>query len=120
PRATRNCRRATRSGSSRSRARAARNQPRRPSADCAASRSSPKKVTGSKEVRAEPYAAQVQAGNVMLKAASWNRDFLDGHATSPSGKRKHIVDAAAGAFNKLAAPALRYDTSLSWIDGTPL
>jgi predicted phage terminase large subunit-like protein len=80
----------------------------------------PDKVTGSKEVRAEPYAAQVQAGNVMLKAASWNRDFLDEHETFPGGKRKDIVDAAAGAFNKLAAPALGYDTSLAWIDGTPL
>jgi predicted phage terminase large subunit-like protein len=78
------------------------------------------KVTGSKGVRAEPYAAQVQAGNVMLKAASWNRDFLDEHETFPGGKRKDIVDAAAGAFNKLAAPALSYDTSLAWIDGTPL
>jgi phage terminase large subunit-like protein len=62
----------------------------------------------------------VQAGNVMLKAASWNRDFLDEHETFPGGKRKDIVDAAAGAFNKLAAPALGYDTSLAWIDGTPL
>jgi len=76
------------------------------------------KVTGSKEVRAEPYAAQVQAGNVSLKAGDWNRDFLDEHEEFPNGRRKDMVDAAAGAFNKLANPALRYDSTWSWVDGT--
>jgi predicted phage terminase large subunit-like protein len=37
----------------------------------------PDKVTGSKEVRAEPFAAQVQAGNVYLVAGGWHRDFVD-------------------------------------------
>ena len=32
---------------------------------------------GSKETRAEPFAAQVQGGNVALKAAAWNRAFMD-------------------------------------------
>jgi predicted phage terminase large subunit-like protein len=35
------------------------------------------KVTGSKEVRAEPFAAQVQAGNVFLIAGEWVQPFLD-------------------------------------------
>jgi phage terminase large subunit-like protein len=43
---------------------------------------SSKTVTGSKEVRAEPYAAQVQGGNVALLAGTWNADFLDEHEVS--------------------------------------
>jgi predicted phage terminase large subunit-like protein len=60
------------------------------------------KVTGAKEVRADPYAAQVQAGNVILQAAPWNRDFLDEHEVYP-GRFKDQVDSAAGSFNKLIA-----------------
>jgi phage terminase large subunit-like protein len=33
------------------------------------------KVTGSKELRADPFAAQVQGGNVRLVAGSWVDDF---------------------------------------------
>lgn len=58
-------------------------------------------VTGSKEVRAEPYAAQVQAGNVSLVEAEWNRDYLNELELFPNGKYKDQVDASGGAFNKL-------------------
>ena len=34
-------------------------------------------MTGSKEVRAEPFAAQVQGGNVSMLAGSWQTDLLD-------------------------------------------
>jgi predicted phage terminase large subunit-like protein len=67
------------------------------------------KVTGSKEIRAEPYAAQVQGGNVALLAGPWNADFLDEHEVWPNGKFKDQVDAASGAFNKLAT-ASSYDS----------
>lgn len=69
------------------------------------------KVTGSKEVRAEPYAAQVQAGNVRLYVARWNRDFLDEHETFPNGEFKDQVDSAAGAFMKAVAQKSSYDLS---------
>lgn len=59
-------------------------------------------VTGSKEVRAEPYAAQVEAGNVYLVKAKWNRPFRDEHEVFPAGQYADQVDAAAGAFNKLS------------------
>lgn len=65
-------------------------------------------VTGSKEVRAEPYAAQVQAGNVSLVKGEWNRDFISEHELFPNGKYKDQVDAAGGGFLKLVgrpAPA---------------
>jgi predicted phage terminase large subunit-like protein len=58
------------------------------------------RVTGNKEDRAQPYAAQVQAGNLLLLAGDWNRAFIDEHETFPAGKYKDQVDAAAGAFNK--------------------
>lgn len=61
------------------------------------------KVTGSKEVRAQPFAAQVQGGNVWLVAGDWVTPFRDECETWPSGRFKDQIDAAAGAFNKLAA-----------------
>ena len=61
--------------------------------------------TGDKELRAEPYAVQVKAGNVKLLAGEWNKLFLDEHKSFPRGKFKDQIDAASGAFNKLAAPS---------------
>lgn len=56
------------------------------------------RVTGDKETRAEPYAAQVQGGNVLLVRGKWVRAFLDEHEAFPNGKYKDQVDAAAGGF----------------------
>lgn len=58
--------------------------------------------TGDKELRADPYAVQVQGGNVFLVKGDWNKSFKSEHEVFPSGKVKDQVDAAAGAFNKLA------------------
>ena len=70
------------------------------------------RVTGSKQkqVRAEPFAAQVQAGNVFLRPGPWVEAFLDECETWPNGKYKDQVDAAAGAFNRLIKP-YSYDTT---------
>jgi predicted phage terminase large subunit-like protein len=59
------------------------------------------KVTGSKEIRAEPYATQVEIGNVKLVEASWNKDFIAQHELFPKGRLKDMVDSASGAFNML-------------------
>ena len=81
------------------------------------------KVTGSKEVRAEPYAAQQQAGHIKLmgrvegKDKNWKQDFKDEHEVWPTGKYKDQVDAAAGAFAKLVVKKYKYDASLSWVGG---
>jgi predicted phage terminase large subunit-like protein len=72
------------------------------------------RVTGHKQDRAQPYAAQVQAGNVFLLAKEWNRAFLDEHEMFPAGKFKDQVDAASGAFNKVTSGST-YDTSLAWV-----
>jgi predicted phage terminase large subunit-like protein len=61
------------------------------------------KVTGSKEIRAEPFAAQVQGGNVFLVAGDWHFTFLDECESFPNGKFKDQVDAASGAFARLTS-----------------
>lgn len=61
------------------------------------------RVTGSKESRAYAYSGQVEYGHFMLIRAEWNSEFLSEHMNFPAGKYKDQVDAASGAFNKLAA-----------------
>lgn len=58
--------------------------------------------TGDKALRAEPYATQVQGGNVMLVNGPWVRAFLQEHEMFPNGKFKDQVDAAGAAFAALA------------------
>ena len=58
--------------------------------------------TGSKEVRAEPFSAQCEAGNVKMKRAEWNEEYLRELELFPNGKHDDQVDPSAGAFNKLA------------------
>lgn len=70
------------------------------------------KVTGKKEVRAEPFVAQVQGGNVWLVAGAWVPPFWDECEPWPFGKFMDQVDAAAGAFNRLAT-ATAYNTNYS-------
>ena len=59
------------------------------------------RVTGKKEIRAEPFAAQVQGGNVRLLAGQWQGDLLAELEAFPNGKFKDQVDACSGAFAKL-------------------
>jgi|KBSSwiStaDraftv2_1062776.scaffolds.fasta_scaffold81054_2 predicted phage terminase large subunit-like protein len=63
------------------------------------------KVTGDKVIRAEPFSAQVQNGNVWLVAGGWHHDFLEEMESFPFGKAKDQIDAAAGAFNRITAGA---------------
>ena len=59
------------------------------------------RVTGSKVVRAEPFAAQVENGNVMCLHKEWTKAFIDEARLFPNGKYKDQIDAAGGAFNKM-------------------
>lgn len=59
------------------------------------------KVTGSKIARAMPASAQVEAGNVYMVKAPWNRRFIQQGAAFPQGRLKDIIDAFCGGFNKL-------------------
>jgi predicted phage terminase large subunit-like protein len=58
--------------------------------------------TGDKVFRADPYSVQVNNGNVMLLRADWNQVFKDEHRNFPFSTYKDQVDAASGAFSKLA------------------
>lgn len=60
------------------------------------------RVSGSKEVRADGFAAQVNAGNVRIVKGDWNQDFTEELRQFPRGKHDDLVDAAADAFNELA------------------
>lgn len=55
-------------------------------------------VTGSKITRAEPFAAQVQHGAVMVMAGAWNEEFFDELEGFPDAMHDDQVDAASDAF----------------------
>ena len=59
-------------------------------------------VTGSKITRAEPFSAQVQAGNVMLLDGAWNEQFLSELEGFPDAAHDDLVDAASDAFSAVA------------------
>lgn len=57
--------------------------------------------TGSKELRAEPYASQCEAGNVHVVRGPWMREFIYEHEVFPVGRYKDQVDAMSGAYAAL-------------------
>lgn len=57
--------------------------------------------SGDKFTRAEPFAAQCQAGNVYLVAGEWVTAYLDELCLFPSSAAKDQVDASSGAFARL-------------------
>jgi predicted phage terminase large subunit-like protein len=62
-------------------------------------------ASGSKEVRANPFAAQAEGGNVRIVEGDWNRAFVQELVSFPVGKNDDQVDCGAGAFNRLSAGA---------------
>ena len=61
-------------------------------------------ASGDKVLRADPFAAQWQAGNVRLIAGEWNKPYLDEMEAAPFGKYLDQMDSSAGAYNKLSRP----------------
>lgn len=59
------------------------------------------KESGTKEARAEPFAAQWQAGNVYVVAGPWTEALLGQYESFPESKFKDMVDAGSNAFNEL-------------------
>lgn len=57
--------------------------------------------TGDKEVRADPFARQAEAGNVRMVRGSWNTAYLDELCSFPFGEYSDQVDASSRAFNEL-------------------
>lgn len=68
--------------------------------------------SGSKEIRAAAFAAQVEAGHVFLCPGSWREPFLEEADTFPLGTHDDQIDACADAFNALIGP--RRAAVLNW------
>jgi len=69
------------------------------------------KVTGKKAVRAQPFATQVEHGNVTIVRAPWTRDCVEELRTFDVNEKGDSiaahddrVDAIADAFNQIALP----------------
>ena len=58
--------------------------------------------SGDKATRAEPFAAQCEAGNVYLLRGPWNELYIDELCSFPGGGLADQVDASSGAFARLA------------------
>ncbi|MEL7299359.1 MAG: phage terminase large subunit [Pseudomonadota bacterium] len=58
--------------------------------------------SGDKAVRAEPLAAQAEAGNLDILRGSWNAAYVDELCAFPFGEFADQVDASSRAFNELA------------------
>lgn len=61
------------------------------------------RVTGSKEVRADPLCTAASVGKVSLLEGAWNGKLLDELEAFPTGALKDMVDSSSGAFNKIQA-----------------
>ena len=57
--------------------------------------------SGSKEIRAEPMAAQWQAGNFDVVHGDWNAPYFEQLESFPASKFKDMVDAGSSAFAEL-------------------
>lgn len=69
-------------------------------------------VSGSKELRATPFAAQWQNGFVDVLIADWNEGYFRQLESFPDSKFKDMVDASADAFNELADENFNIDSLL--------
>lgn len=58
--------------------------------------------SGDKALRAEPFATQVNIGNVYLLEGAWNKTYIDELKMFPRGKYKDQVDASSQGFAQLA------------------
>lgn len=59
-----------------------------------------KPVSGAKQLRASPFSAQVNGGNVSMVEAPWNKTFKDELRVFDKGKHDDQVDAASDAYTE--------------------
>lgn len=64
--------------------------------------------TGDKVTRARPFASQVNAGNVVMVRAPWNREFIEELRLFPNGLHDDQVDGASRAFSRLLGPVVGF------------
>jgi phage terminase large subunit-like protein len=61
--------------------------------------------TGEKEVRLEPFVAQVENKNVAMLKSNWNKEYKDSLEECSSGHITDYADGTSGAFNWLSGLA---------------
>jgi predicted phage terminase large subunit-like protein len=59
-------------------------------------------ISGDKEMRARPFASQLEVGNVKFVDGPWLKPFIEELIVFPKGKYDDQVDACSGAYNYLA------------------
>lgn len=59
--------------------------------------------SGDKVTRAEPFAAQVNVGNVLMLRGSWNNGLIEEMRMFPNGSHDDRIDACSRAFAELIA-----------------
>lgn len=59
--------------------------------------------TGKKEVRLIPFAAECQAGNVVLLSRPWNSEWIDEICAFPNSKHDDQADSAGGGYLTVAS-----------------
>lgn len=69
-------------------------------------------VSGSKELRATPFAAQWQNGFVDVLIAEWNEMYFSQLESFPESKHDDMVDASSDAFNELSESRFDIDSLL--------
>ena len=69
-------------------------------------------VSGSKELRATPMAAQWQRGNIEVLVADWNEEYFSQLESFPESKHDDMVDAGSDAFNELTTNTFDIDSLL--------
>lgn len=57
--------------------------------------------SGDKVTRAEPFASQVNVGNVMMLRGDWNQGVIAEMRMFPNGKHDDRIDACSRAYNEL-------------------
>lgn len=69
-------------------------------------------VSGSKELRATPFAAQWQNGFVDVLIAEWNEMYFSQLESFPESKHDDMVDASSDSFNELTESKFDIDSLL--------
>ncbi len=74
----------------------------------------PDRPTGTKEVRAQPFASQCGIQNVVLVAGDWNAPYIEELAMFPNGGHDDQVDASCGAFSRLVHFPVKFEAPTSF------